>query len=330
MKNKTMKRILLTAAVLLSLSFQSFSQGDLNSQLANYFSYQNSGNDTAAYNLIKNAYLTIRETNERDLVLLDKYITTIQNYMSYFTLCTPEEEDEKGVNECGRLAFQMNNIETVILPEAYSIRAEARLVNSDYIGALEDYDAAIKARPDNASYYTNRGNVKYKMKDEQGAIADFNKSISIDSTNSSVFYNKGMVLLRMKDFPEAIQSFHNCVQIDPQNIKALYYKGLAQYQADQGEAALETFAAVSASDPTIDGAYFYSGLIHYKAKAFDLAKASFALAAQADPKNEKAWYYHGISAFNLQEKDIACTSWAKAKELGYSKADKMITDYCGN
>lgn len=324
-----MKRLILSATILLGMAASAFSQGDLNSQLANYYNHQNEGNDTAAYNLIKNAYFTIRETSERDLVVLDKYMSIVNSYLEYFVPCTPEEEEERGINECARLDFQSNQISTVIMPESHSARAEARLAANDYLGALEDYSAAIKARPENASYYTNRGNVKYKMKDYEGAIADFDKSISIDSSNASVFYNKGMVLLRTKQYSEAVEAFHNCTQADPQNIKALYYKGLSQYQADLGEEALQTFAAVNAVDPNNDNAYFYSGLIHYKAKAFDLSKASFEEATIADPKNEKAWYYHGISAFNLQEKEIACASWEKAKELGFAKAGKMIDDYCG-
>ena len=58
----------------------------------------------------------------------------------------------------------------------------------DYIGAIKDYDQAIKLNPKFANAYLNRGYVKYKIKDYNGAIDDYNHAISLKPKNEKAYY----------------------------------------------------------------------------------------------------------------------------------------------
>lgn len=321
------KQILLIAALFISL-LPASAQIDLNQKLSTYYGFQNDGNDTAAYGVIKDVYVAMRESNNRDIDILDRYIKVAESFLSFFTPCTPEEEEEKGANTCARLIFEINQINTLLLPEGFSMRAEAKLALSDFMGALTDYDNAIKLKGDVASYYTNRGNVKYRVKDNAGALLDFDKSISIDPTNSSVYYNKGMVLMRNKDYPNAITAFAQCLQYDKANTKAMLYKGIAEYTGDNREAATATFNELVAMEPSNSDAFYYLGMIQIKNKDFAGARANLEKSVAADAKNDKAWHFLGISAFNLQDKESACKAWTTAKDLGYDKSQKMLDDHC--
>lgn len=328
MKFPGMKKIIVIMSIFMAAGIGVSAQGDVKSKLSNYYAVQNEGVDTAAFNIIKEVYLSLRESGDRDIDVMDKYVQVTESFLSYFTLCTPEEEDEKGANACAMLVYEHNQINTVLLPEGYSMRAEAKLMLNDFLGAIEDYNAAIKLKDDNASYFTNRGNVKYKMKDSKGALEDFDKSISIDPTNPAVYYNKGMVLLKDKDYPNAANAFTKSIEFDRTNTKTMLYKAISEYMNDSKEVAMNTLNELLALEPNNSEALYYQGMIQYKNKDFAAAKDTFAKSVAADEKNEKSWYFLGISAFNIQDKDTACTSWAKAVELGYDKAQKLIDEHC--
>lgn len=58
-------------------------------------------------------------------------------------------------------------------PLALNLRGLARYSLNRLDDALADYNAAIRARPDYAEAYTNRGNTRWAMKDKEGASRDF-------------------------------------------------------------------------------------------------------------------------------------------------------------
>ena len=43
-----------------------------------------------------------------------------------------------------------------------------------------------------ADAYTNRGNIKFKLKDYKGSIADYTKSIELISNDGSIYLNRGL------------------------------------------------------------------------------------------------------------------------------------------
>jgi tetratricopeptide (TPR) repeat protein len=328
MKKSAMKQLILLISTFFIFILPTSAQIDLNQKLSSYYAFQNEGNDTAAYGVLKDVYVAMRDNPTRDIDILDRYIKTAESFLTFFTPCTPEEEEEKGVNACNRITFEINQINSLLLPEGHSMRAEAKLTISDFIGALSDYDAAIKLKGDVASYYTNRGNVKYRLKDNEGALLDFDKSISIEPANASVYYNKAMVLMRNKDYPNAIGAFTKCLQYDKTNTKAMLFKGIAEYSSDNREAATTTFNELIVLEPANSDAFYYLGMIQIKNKDFAAARASLEKSVAADEKNDKAWHFLGVSTFNLQDKESACKAWSKAKELGYDKSQKMLDEHC--
>jgi Flp pilus assembly protein TadD len=54
----------------------------------------------------------------------------------------------------------------------------------DYKGAIEDYNEAIRLKPDDADAYNNRGIAKSNLGDMAGACEDYRKSCSLGSSGS--------------------------------------------------------------------------------------------------------------------------------------------------
>jgi tetratricopeptide (TPR) repeat protein len=47
------------------------------------------------------------------------------------------------------------------------------------MGAIADYDQAIRLNPNDAAAYLGRGGTRYLLGDKQGAIADFQKAADL-------------------------------------------------------------------------------------------------------------------------------------------------------
>ena len=88
-----------------------------------------------------------------------------------------------------------------LISEAYYNRA----LNNRYLNnlkeAIEDYNSAIKLRPDYYKAYNNRGYVKLLMEDYSGAIIDFTMTIKYDNSNSDfsnmAYGNRGIAKIAL-------------------------------------------------------------------------------------------------------------------------------------
>jgi len=65
--------------------------------------------------------------------------------------------------------------------------------------ALDDCNAALRARPDTAAYLDSRGLVRLRMGDLGGALADYNAALSVQPNNAWTLYMRGLVKLKSGD-----------------------------------------------------------------------------------------------------------------------------------
>jgi tetratricopeptide (TPR) repeat protein len=69
--------------------------------------------------------------------------------------------------------------------------------NSDYSGAIEDYNKAINLDPRFAEAYNRRGNAKRNLQDLNGALADYNKAIALDPKYAKPYNNRGLLEIQL-------------------------------------------------------------------------------------------------------------------------------------
>jgi tetratricopeptide (TPR) repeat protein len=65
--------------------------------------------------------------------------------------------------------------------------------------ALGDCNAALRARPNTASYLDSRGLVRLRLGDLRGAMADYNAALGLQPNNAWTLYMRGVVKLRAGD-----------------------------------------------------------------------------------------------------------------------------------
>lgn len=93
--------------------------------------------------------------------------------------------------------------------------------NENNLGkAVDLYNRAIKAMPENAVAYFNLGNAHRKSKNNQAAIKAYKASLSIEPDHE-VYLNLGNAQQDIGDSEGALESYYAVLQIDP-NYPAAY------------------------------------------------------------------------------------------------------------
>jgi predicted aspartyl protease/tetratricopeptide (TPR) repeat protein len=72
-------------------------------------------------------------------------------------------------------------------------------LNRDLKKALDDCNAALRARPNTAAYLDSRGLVRLRLGDLRGALADYNAALSAQPGSAWTLYMRGLVKLKTGD-----------------------------------------------------------------------------------------------------------------------------------
>ena len=92
--------------------------------------------------------------------------------------------------------------------------------------AINAYQQAIAAKPDNAGYYNNLGNVLARAGKIDDAKAAYTKSAELDPANAGMAWrNFGISLYQAGRMQEAIEPLQKATQIDPKNPQGWYLLG---------------------------------------------------------------------------------------------------------
>ena len=105
------------------------------------------------------------------------------------------------------------------LAVAYFNRANALDDNGDHDGAIADYTASIKLKPDNADTYFNRGFSYEAKKDYDNAIADYARVIALDPNYAKAYYSRARVYQSKGDLKQALAGYEEAAKLAPDNKK---------------------------------------------------------------------------------------------------------------
>jgi len=92
--------------------------------------------------------------------------------------------------------------------------------------AINAYQQAVAAKPDNAGYYNNLGNVLARSGKIDDARTAYTKSAELDPPNAGLAWrNFGISLYQAQRMQEAVEPFKKATEIDPKNAQAWYLLG---------------------------------------------------------------------------------------------------------
>lgn len=169
-----MKYILIQIIIILSISSNTFSQGQIDALVSSALEKYQRGNLIGALNDFNNA-IDLSPDNADIYV----YRGNIYNKMREYT---------KAIRDYDR-AIEINPNFT----EAYHDRGFSKFHLGDESGALEDISRAIELNPSKEKTYFDRAIILYEIEEYEKALNDLNKAIEINPSFSAGYGLRGNV-----------------------------------------------------------------------------------------------------------------------------------------
>ena len=119
------------------------------------------------------------------------------------------------------------------------ILATKHIKKADYQRAKNEYNEALKNKPDNSKINYNLGNV-FKEEEYDKAIMAYNEALPKLSKQKQVsaYYNLGTAHLQKKDVKSAIEAYKEVLKLDPNHVKTRQNIELALRQQNQSSQSL--------------------------------------------------------------------------------------------
>jgi tetratricopeptide (TPR) repeat protein len=176
-------------------------------------------------------------------------------------------------------------------------KANEKLNQKDYKGALTDYQKVLETDPKNAFAYNGSGLCKYKLDDSTGAIKDLNKAIQLKPDYAMAYYNRAVYKFQYAKYKGAIQDFDKVAQLNPDFVLVYSNRGVCKYKLADFQGAINDYNKSIELNPGHGVVYYNRGM---------------ATLAMKNPKLKAG----------------ACNDFQKAIDLGYTQASDAKAKFC--
>lgn len=161
-------------------------------------------------------------------------------------------------------------------------RGIAAYRSGDFLGAIGNFDEAIRLNPDDAQSHNIRGNVWDELGAFERALADYDAAIRIDSNNPAAFHDRAILWQRKGALDKALVDLDRAIRFSFADAHLYCDRGLVWYQRGRHERAIADFDHAIKLDPNFTAAYINRGLILHSNREFTVAFAD-SKAIRVDP-----------------------------------------------
>ena len=214
------------------------------------------------------------------------------------------------------------------LSEPYLLRAIAKILLGDYVGAELDCNAAIDRNPfqpgayytrgfiyqqmgllekankdfnealifapENRTYIAMRADVRAQLKQYELALQDINHLLHRDPESASLYFEKGTICLRSGDTICAQNAFIKATEYDSQNPSNWSALGLVQLIQEKEDEALQSLSRSIEYGSKWAGDYINRGIIYYRKHNYRGALADYDKAVSLSPRDAQCYYNRGV------------------------------------
>jgi|GEM_PF-127634 len=190
-------------------------------------------------------------------------------------------------NELARINKDIRDILIRMDPEDPSNllkRAEDRMKQGDYNGALEDANTLIAMMPNRSELYDFRARIYRRLQRFDAAVKEYETVVSRGGATADTYIDKGFCLARLGKHNEAIQAYDRALAISPANAIAFNYRGWSNFQQNNNEQALKDYRKALQIFPELSTTLSNLGLLKYYMGEKDSANLYLNKAIAIDPK----------------------------------------------
>ena len=130
--------------------------------------------------------------------------------------------------------------------EVLVMRAEAYSWKGDEGLAIQDFDEAIRLRPQNPGALNDRCYLLAKIGRLELALADCNESLNLRPNDPNTLDSRGFTYLKLKQPERAISDYDAVLQLDAKQAYSLYGRGLAHLVLGNNDQGNQDIAAAKA------------------------------------------------------------------------------------
>jgi tetratricopeptide (TPR) repeat protein len=128
--------------------------------------------------------------------------------------------------------------------------------------ALEDYETALKLKPNFTEAYFNQGNCYKDLNQHQEAIESYKKAIASNPKYYTAYTNMGMCLQNLQRFDEALECFNKAIEIEPNYFGAYNNKGFCLHVLMRLDESIEAFKKATELNPENNDSKFNIGFVY--------------------------------------------------------------------
>ena len=237
----------------------------------------------------------------------------------------------KGYTKAGGNSRQNNDYvadnSTMSVEEYFNIGIQ-KIESQDYFGAIEDFNVALRIKPDYSYALFKRAYAKYELKDYYGAIADIDNFIELEPDVAEAYANRGLAKSQQKDYYGAIADYTKAIELNPDYAGAYYSRASEKYDLKDYYGAIVDYTKAIELNPDYTNAYINRGLAKTQQKDYYGAIADYTKAIELNPDVAEAYANRGFSKYYLGDKNGACADVRKAISLGFSDYQNFIRSEC--
>jgi tetratricopeptide (TPR) repeat protein len=135
-------------------------------------------------------------------------------------------DGEKLTDPKKAIEYSNNAIKLQPYANAYITRGIAYCHLGQYQRAIEDFNEAIRLKPDLDTAYNNRGVAYINLGQYQRAIEDFNEAIHLKPDNVEAYNGRGAAYVNLDQYQRAIEDYNQAIHLKPDYANAYGSRGL--------------------------------------------------------------------------------------------------------
>jgi tetratricopeptide (TPR) repeat protein len=151
--------------------------------------------------------------------------------------------------------------------------------------ALASYDEALALNPNNAHWWSYRGDALNKLGRHEEAVESCDKALKINPDYVGALVNLGNALDKLGRYEEAIESYDKALKIKPDYAEALYNRGSTLDELGRHEEAVESYEKALEIRPDYADAWHNHGLSLEELGRYSEAVKSYDRALKINPND---------------------------------------------
>ena len=189
-----------------------------------------------------------------------------------------------------------------------------------YEEAITNFDKALEINPSFESAWRDRGLALSRLKLYEEAITNFDKALKINSSFESAWICRGNALRNLKLYDEAIACYDKALEINPLYEYGWNGHGITLWSLHRYKEAITCYDKALKINPSFEAGWHGRGLVLRSLKRYEEAITNFDKALEIDPSYEYGWNGRGTGLSCLKRYEEAITCYDKALEIDPSFA----------